>query len=54
MFKRYLVACKQHHFITLIGLLMFIIGSQDISAQQQIAQDALCHLSTELPYLSRS
>ena len=40
MFKRYLVACKQHHFITLIGLLMFIIGSQDISAQQQIAQDA--------------
>ena len=40
MFKRYLVACKQHHLITLIGLLMFIIGSQDISAQQQIAQDA--------------
>ena len=39
MFKRYLVACKQHHLITLIGLLMFIIGSQDISAQQQIAQD---------------
>ena len=40
MFKRYLVACKQHHLITLIGILMFIIGSQDISAQQQIAQDA--------------
>ena len=40
MFKRYLVACKQHHLIILIGLLMFIIGSQDISAQQQIAQDA--------------
>ena len=40
MFKRYFVACKQHHLITLIGLLMFIIGSQDISAQQQIAQDA--------------
>ena len=40
MFKRYLVACKQHHLITLIGLLIFIIGSQDISAQQQIAQDA--------------
>ena len=39
MFKRYLVACKQHHLITLIGLLMFIIGPQDISAQQQIAQD---------------
>ena len=40
MFKRYLVACKQHHLITLIGLLIFIVGSQDISAQQQIAQDA--------------
>ena len=40
MFKRYLVACKQQHLITLIGLLIFIIGSQDISAQQQIAQDA--------------
>ena len=40
MFKRYFVAYKQHHLITLIGLLMFIIGSQDISAQQQIAQDA--------------
>ena len=40
MFKRYLVACKQHHLITLIGLLMFIIGSQNVSAQQQIAQDA--------------
>ena len=40
MFKRYLAACKQHHLITLTGLLIFIIGSQDISAQQQIAQDA--------------
>ena len=41
MFKRYLVACKQHHLITLIGLLMFIIGSQDTyQLQQQIAQDA--------------
>ena len=40
MFKRYLVACKRHHLITLIGLLIFIIGSQNISAQQQIAQDA--------------
>ena len=37
MLKRYLVVCKQHHLITLIGLLMFIIGPQDISAQQQIA-----------------
>ena len=40
MFKRYLVACKQHHLITLIGLLIFIVGSQNVSAQQQIAQDA--------------
>ena len=40
MFKRYLVACKRHHLITLIGLLIFIVGSQNISAQQQIAQDA--------------
>ena len=40
MFKRYLAACKQQYPTTLIGLLIFIIGSQDISAQQQIAQDA--------------
>ena len=40
MFKRYLVACKQHHLITLIGLLILIVCSQNISAQQQIAQDA--------------
>ena len=40
MFKRYLVACKQHHLITLIGLLILIVYSQNISAQQQIAQDA--------------
>ena len=40
MFKRYLVACKRHHLITLIGLLIFIVGSQNVSAQQQIAQDA--------------
>ena len=40
MFKRYLMACKQHHLITLIGLLILIICSQNISAQQQIAQDA--------------
>ena len=40
MFKRYLVACKQHHLITLISLLILIICSQNISAQQQIAQDA--------------
>ncbi len=40
MFKRYLVACKQQHLITLIGLLILIVCSQNISAQQQIAQDA--------------
>ena len=40
MFKRYLVACKRHHLITLIGLLIFIAGSQNVLAQQQIAQDA--------------
>ena len=40
MFKRYLVACKRHHLIILIGLLIFIAGSQNVLAQQQIAQDA--------------
>ena len=45
MFKRNLVpylirACKQQHLITLIGLLMFIVGSQNVHPQQQIAQDA--------------
>ena len=45
MSKRHLVphligACKHYHRIVLIGLLIFIVGSQDISAQQQIAQDA--------------
>ena len=40
MFKRYLVACKQQYPITLIGLLIFIVGSRNVSAQQQIAQDA--------------
>ncbi len=46
MFKRHFIpdwirACKQQqHLIALIGLLMFIIGSQNVSAQQQIAQDA--------------
>ena len=38
MFKCDLVACKQH-LITLIGLLIFIVGSQNVSAQQQIALD---------------
>ena len=45
MFKRHLVphligVCKHYHRIVLIGLLIFIVGSQNISAQQQIAQDA--------------
>ena len=40
MFKRYLVACKQHHPITLIGILTFIVGYQNVYSQQQIAQDA--------------
>ena len=45
MFKRYLVpylirACKQQHLIKLIVLLIFIVGSQTVYPQQQIAQDA--------------
>ena len=39
MYKRYLMFCKQHHLITLIGLLMSVVGSQNVSAQQQIALD---------------
>ena len=39
MFKRYFVACKLHHLITPICVLIFIIGSQNVSAQQQIALD---------------
>ena len=39
-FISYLIGiCKQHHLITPIGLLMCIMGSQNISAQQQIALD---------------
>ena len=40
MFNRNLVVCKQHHLITLIGLLMSVVGIQNVSAQQQIALDA--------------
>ena len=45
MFKRYFVPnligiCKQQYRITLIGLLMFIMVSQNVYPQQQIAQDA--------------
>ena len=39
MFKRYFVACKLHHLITPICVLMFIIGSQNVYSQQQIALD---------------
>ena len=39
MFKRYFVACKLHHLITPICILMFIIGSQNLYSQQQIALD---------------
>ena len=44
MFKRHLVpyligGYKQQYCITLIGLLIFIVGSQTVSAQQQIALD---------------
>ena len=45
MFKRYLALdsagfCKkQQYFITLIGLLMFIVGSQNVYPQEQIAVD---------------
>ena len=39
MFKRYLVACKDYHCISLISLLTFILGYQTVSAQQQVAVD---------------
>ncbi len=44
MFKHHLVpdligSCKQQHRIALIVLLIFIVGAQNISAQQQIALD---------------
>ena len=44
MFKRYFIlnligVYKQQDCITLIGLLIFIVGSQTVSAQQQIALD---------------
>ena len=39
MFKRYLVVCKQQYRIALICLLIFTVGSQTVTAQQQIALD---------------
>ena len=40
MSKRYLVARKQHHLVILACLLIFIVDSQNVSAQQGVAQDA--------------
>ena len=44
MFKCYfildLIGGKYQYYILLIGLLMFVVGSQNVSAQQQIALDA--------------
>ncbi len=42
MFNRHVISylIKAQYRIALIGLLMFIVGSQNVSAQQQIAQDA--------------
>ena len=46
MFKRYFIPnliglCKQQQYhLALIGLLIFMVGYQNVSAQQQIAQDA--------------
>ena len=39
MFKHYLVICREYHRILLISLLIFILGYQTVSAQQQIALD---------------
>ena len=40
MFEHYLMVCRQYYCILLISLFMFIIGSQNVYPQQQIAQDA--------------
>ena len=40
MFKRYSVVCKQQYRIVLISLLILMVGSQTVTAQQQIALDA--------------
>ena len=49
MFKRNLVpylirACKQQHLIKLIVLLMFIVGSQNVSPPTADSPRCLCHL----------
>ena len=42
MFKRHSIAASidTQHFVALIGLLTLIVGSQNVSAQSQLAQDA--------------
>ena len=42
MFKRYFIfpLIDTQHFVALIGLLTLIVGSQNVSAQSQLAQDA--------------
>ena len=42
MFKRHFIAAsiETQHFVALIGLLTLIVGSQNVSAQSQLAQDA--------------
>ena len=42
MYKRHLISAsiETQHFVALIGLLTLIVGSQNLSAQSQIAQDA--------------
>ena len=56
MFKHHFVSsligiCKHQHRITFIGLLIFIVSSQNAPAQQQIAQDA--YATTEFSHLPR-
>ena len=49
MIKRYLVPhligiCKQQHRIALMGLLVFIVGSQNVSPPTADSPRRLCHL----------
>ena len=54
MFKRYLAACKQHHLITLIGLLIsHYLFSKHIRSTADSTRCS-CYLSTELSHLPRS
>ena len=51
MFKRHsiVVLIKSLHCIALIALLTFIAGSQNASAQSQLAQDAYAIFEASLP-----